>query len=183
MILTAPYWAWGLLGLVIAQRLYELRVAKQNTEALIARGAVEHGAKHYPLFVILHASWLAALVIWTVMASPGVSLVWAAIYLLLQGLRAWVVGTLGPYWTTRIISVPDAPLITSGPFKYVRHPNYVVVVLEIFVLPMALGILELALVFSVLNAALLAHRIRIENQVLASRRGLAVDGTAAETEG
>lgn len=157
------------LGLVVAQRLGELWLADRNTRRLLADGATEVGARHYPLFIVLHASWLAALAIvtpWT--TSP--SLPWLAVYVLLQLARVWVIWSLGPYWTTRIITVPDAPLVTRGPYRFIRHPNYVVASAEIAVLPLMFGQVWIALVWSLLNAALIWYRIRIEDGALEARR-------------
>jgi len=161
---------WLVLGLVAAQRLWELWLADRNTKRLLAEGAVEVGAAHYPLFVVLHASWLAAIAIvtpWT--AVPN--LWWLALYVLLQFGRLWVISTLGRFWTTRIITLPGAPLETRGPYRYIRHPNYVVASLEILVLPLVFGQVWIALVWSVANALLVAWRIRIEDRALQDRRG------------
>ena len=159
-----------ILGLVTAQRLWELWLADRNTKRLLAAGAVEVGAKHYPLFVLLHAAWLASLAIvtpWTAVPNP----VWFALYILLQVGRAWVISSLGPYWTTRIITMPNAPLVRSGPYRFVRHPNYIVASLEIAVLPLMFGQWRIALGFSILNAALVAYRISVEDRALNERRG------------
>ncbi|RZJ01775.1 MAG: hypothetical protein EON90_01845 [Brevundimonas sp.] len=163
-------WLWLVLGLVAAQRLWELWLADRNTKRLLAEGAVEVGPAHYPLFVVLHASWLAAIAIvtpWT--AVPN--LWWLALYVLLQFGRLWVISTLGRFWTTRIITLPGAPLETRGPYRYIRHPNYVVASLEILVLPLVFGQVWIALVWSVANALLVAWRIRIEDRALQDRRG------------
>lgn len=163
--------AWILL-LVAIQRLGELVLAARNTRALLARGGREIGARHYPLFIALHSAWLAA-ILWAVpwQAQP----VWAlvAVFAVLQGLRVWVIATLGPYWTTRIITLEGAPLVRSGPYRFVRHPNYWIVTAEIAVLPLAFGAWQVALVFSVLNALLLRHRIAVEEGALTPRRGAA----------
>lgn len=162
-------WLWLVLGLVTAQRLWELWLADRNTKRLLAEGAVEVGAGHYPLFVILHASWLAAIAIvtpWTTVPN----LWWLAFYVVLQFGRLWVIATLGRFWTTRIITLPGAPLETRGPYRFVRHPNYVVASLEILVLPLAFGQVWIALVWSVANALLVAWRIRIEDRALQDRR-------------
>lgn len=163
-------WLWLVLGLVAAQRLWELWLADRNTKRLLAEGAVEVGAAHYPLFVVLHASWLAAIAIvtpWT--AVPN--LWWLALYVLLQFGRFWVIRTLGRFWTTRIITLPGAPLETRGPYRFVRHPNYVVASLEILVLPLAFGQVWIALAWSAANALLVAWRIRVEDRALQDRRG------------
>jgi methyltransferase len=159
-----------LLLFVAAQRLAELVLDRINTTALLAKGGMEFGARHYPLFIVLHSSWLLSLIAWTLLFTPQVNWVLFVIYGLLQAGRIWVLRTLGPYWTTRIISIPTAPLVTTGPYRYIKHPNYWIVVCEIALLPLVLGAWQISIVFSLLNAALLFHRIRIENRVLASRR-------------
>ena len=161
--------AW-VLTLVAAQRLIELVIARRNTKRLLAGGGREVGAGHYPLFIALHASWLVAIALTTPAFRPPI---WSLIALFagLQALRVWVVATLGPYWTTRIITMDRAPLVRRGPFRYLRHPNYWVVCAEIAVLPLAFGDWPVALAWSGLNAALLTHRIRVESAALAPRRG------------
>jgi methyltransferase len=162
-------WLWVVLTAVAAQRLWELWLADRNTKRLLADGAIEVGAAHYPLFVLLHASWLAAIAIvtpWTMVPN----LWWLGLYLLLQLGRLWVISTLGRFWTTRIITLPAAPLVRSGPYRFVRHPNYVVASLEIAVLPLVFGQVWIALAWSLANALLVAWRIRIEDRALNERR-------------
>jgi len=158
------------LALVVAQRLGELWLADRNTRRLMAQGAVEVGAAHYPLFIVLHTGWLATLVVFTPWTTP-LNAWLLAIYGLLQVGRVWVIATLGRYWTTRVITLPGAPLVRSGPFRFVRHPNYWVASLEIAILPLVFGQVWIAVVFSVLNTALLAYRIRIEEAALVDRSG------------
>ncbi|HZB93145.1 MAG TPA: isoprenylcysteine carboxylmethyltransferase family protein [Stellaceae bacterium] len=153
-------------------RLVELLHARRNAAALLRRGGVEIGAAHYPLFVLLHAGWLLSL-FFLVPAGAAISWPWLAVLLLMQAGRLWAIRSLGPWWTTRVITVPDAPLVRRGPYRFLRHPNYVVVVVEIAALPLAFGAWRIALVFSLLNAALLAWRIHVEEQALAPRRRLA----------
>jgi methyltransferase len=162
--------AAGLLALATLQRLVELVIASRNTRALLAEGAYEVGRGHYPAIVFLHVAWLA--VLWAFLLF-GLTLFqpWAAIaYLAVQPLRIWAMASLGRYWTARIIVVPDAPLVRKGPYRFIRHPNYLVVVLEIALLPLALGSWPLALGFSLVNAIVLAWRIRTEDTALAERR-------------
>lgn len=161
--------AMTIVALVVLQRLIELIYAERNTRALLAHGAVEVGRSHYPLIVALHALWLVAIV---VMLPAGVTITWIALalFVLLQIGRIWVIATLGPYWTTRIITVPGAPLVRSGPYRFIRHPNYAVVAGEIAILPLVFGEIAVALVFSVLNAGLLFWRIREEDAALSVRR-------------
>lgn len=155
--------------LVAAQRLGELVVAQRNTRRLLREGGRELGARHYPLFVLLHGGWLAAMFLLIPSNAPA-SMPLLAIFVVLQLLRVWIVLTLGRYWTTRIITVPAAPLVRRDPYRFLRHPNYVVVIGEIALLPLAFGAWQIALVFSILNLALLWHRIRIEDAALAARR-------------
>ncbi len=153
-----------ILVLVTLQRLGELVLANRNTKRLLARGAVETGASHYPLIVGLHAAWLLGLAIlaW----DRPANLVWLSIFIGLQLARVWVITSLGERWTTRIITLPDAPLVQRGPYRFVSHPNYVVVAAEIAVLPLVFGLTGYALVFFLLNAMVLAVRLRVENQAL-----------------
>ncbi|QDO98412.1 hypothetical protein FNB15_14515 [Ferrovibrio terrae] len=161
----------AVLAFVVLQRLAELIWSARNTRRLLARGAQEVGARHYPLFVLLHGSWLVALALMVPADTPPH---WPllGIFALLQVLRIWVVATLGPYWTTRIITLTDAPLVRHGPFRWLKHPNYAVVVGEIAVLPLVFGAWQIALAWSLLNALLLWHRIRVEETALQSRRGI-----------
>ena len=153
-----------ILALVTAQRLAELWLSNRNTRRLLDQGAVVHGAGHYPLIIAVHAAWLAALWWW----APGRPIDWGlmAAFVLLQAARVWVIATLGSRWTTRIIVMPTAPLVRRGPYRFVNHPNYVIVALEIAILPLAFGLVGVALAFSLLNAAILWVRIREENAAL-----------------
>ncbi|WP_052120636.1 isoprenylcysteine carboxyl methyltransferase family protein [Inquilinus limosus] len=161
-------WAQWVALLVAAQRLAELAYARRNESRLRARGAVESGARHYPLFILLHGAWLLAVFL-LIPADRAPSWPLLALFLLLQAARVWVVATLGPYWTTRVLSLPGAPLVRRGPYRWVRHPNYVVVAAEIAVLPLAFDAWTIAIVFSLANALLLRHRIGIEEGALAGR--------------
>ena len=152
------------LALVTLQRLGELVLARRNTNRLLARGAVEVGARHYPLIVGLHGAWLAGL--WVLGWDQPVSMPWLALFIVLQLLRVWVITTLGERWTTRIVVLPGASLVRRGPYRYLDHPNYAVVVAEIAVLPLAFGLTTYAIVFSLLNASVLWIRIRAESRAL-----------------
>jgi methyltransferase len=170
--IVAPHWfAYAILGMVALQRLGELAIANRNTRALKARGAVEVGASHYPYIVVLHAVWLVALAAWVAMHVPRISLPLFIVFVALQAARLWILWSLGPFWTTRIITLPEAPLVRRGPYRFLRHPNYLVVVLEIAVLPLVFGAWMIAALFSILNGAVLFVRVRLENQTLALRRG------------
>lgn len=153
-----------ILGFVTAERLLELWVSRRNTQRLLQQGAQEHAPGHYPLIVLLHASWLLGL--WILAWDNSVSYLWVGIFAGLQVLRLWVLATLGARWTTRIIVLPQAPLISAGPYRFFPHPNYLVVIGEIAVLPLVFGLPWFALIFSVLNACVLSIRIRAENRAL-----------------
>jgi methyltransferase len=153
-----------ILALVTLQRLAELYIAQRNTKRLLANGGVEVSAGHYPLIVIFHAVWLAGL--WYFAWGQTIVWPWAFAYLVLQAARGWIIAALGSRWTTRIIIVPGETLNTSGPYKYFRHPNYMVVAAEIFILPMVFGLWWYSLLFGAVNLALLYYRIREEEEVL-----------------
>ena len=153
-----------ILSLVTLQRIGELWLSNRNTRRLLARGAQECSPGHYPLIVALHATWLAAL--WWLAPLRPIAGFWLALFLLIEMARIWVLVSLGPRWTTRIIVLPDAPLVRRGPYHWLNHPNYVVVVAEIAVLPLVFGLWQIALVFSVLDAIVLTVRIREENKGL-----------------
>ncbi len=158
------------LGLVSLQRLGELWLARRNTARLLAAGAYEVGASHYPLIVALHVAWITGL--WfLVLARPPVRIVgadwlWLGVFAVLQLGRTWVISSLGERWTTRIIVLPGAPLVTSGPYRFTSHPNYWVVAGEIATLPLAFGLPWFALVFSAFNAVVMWIRIRAEATAL-----------------
>jgi len=153
-----------ILGLVTLERIAELWLARSNTQRLLAEGGREHAPGHYPPIVAVHAAWLASLW-WLALAGP-IDGFWLALFVLIEIGRIWVLVSLGKRWTTRIIVLPDAPLVRRGPYRFVNHPNYVVVVAEIAVLPLVFGLWEISLLFSVLNAVLLTLRIRAENRAL-----------------
>lgn len=153
-----------ILILVTAQRLGEVVVAERNTRRLLAAGGVERGAEHYPLMVALHAAWLGGL--WTLGWNRPANLWWLAAYVVLQILRVWVLTSIGRRWTTRIIVVPGEALVRKGPYRLIPHPNYAVVAGEIAVLPLVFGLVGFAVVFSILDGAMLWLRIRTEDAAL-----------------
>ncbi len=164
MLLALPL----VLGLIAGQRLGELWIARRNTRLLKARGGIEIGAAHYPLFIVLHIAWLVAIALLVPMDTPP-NMALIALLLVFQLGRLWTIASLGPYWTTRIITVPGAPLVRRGPYRFVRHPNYMIVAGEIAILPLAFGAWRIALVFSILSAMLTLYRIHIENAALDAR--------------
>lgn len=157
-------------SLLLTQRLLELRVAKRNQAWMEKRGGVEIGAGHYPLMVLLHAGFFISL--WMEAAWRGypLSAGWpliGAVLLIVQFIRYWAIVSLGPYWNTRIIFVPGADVVQRGPYRFLRHPNYTVVVLEIALFPLLFQAYSTCILFSLLNAFMLRHRIRVEERGLA----------------
>ena len=154
----------ALLAFVTLQRLVELPIANANTRRLLAAGGCEVGAGHYPYIVALHAAWLVTL--WWLAPGRPIDIPFLLLFLLIEAGRVWVLRTLGPRWTTRIIVVPGETLVAKGPYRFVSHPNYLVVIGEIAVLPLVFGLWEIAIIFSLLNAGILTVRIRAENRAL-----------------
>ena len=159
----------AIILLVALQRLAELIYARRNTQRLLTAGGKEAGSAHYPLFIILHGSWLLALFVLVPADAP---IHWGLIglFVALQMGRIWVIASLGGRWTTRVITLPNAPLVRRGPYRWLRHPNYLIVAAEIAVLPLAFGAWQIALVFTALNLPLLAYRIRVEDRALSAVR-------------
>ena len=174
--------AWlftALVALVGVERVAELVVSTRHVAAAKAAGGVERGLGHYPVMVVLHTGLLAGALVEAWGRRPDVpsALAWSMLALVLasQGLRWWCIATLGPRWNTRVIVVPGMPPVTSGPYRFLRHPNYVAVVVEGFALPLVHSAWITAVGFTVLNAFLLAVRLRVENQALASLRPVAAE--------
>jgi len=160
------------VALIALERLAELFHAARNTRDLKTRGATEAGASHYPLFMLLHASWLGSLLVCVPWNTPP-NWLWLGLLIALQAMRLWVILSLGPYWTTRVVTLAGAPLVRRGPYRFLRHPNYAVVMAEIAALPLAFGAYAIALAFSLANLALITWRVRVEDRALAARRGIA----------
>jgi methyltransferase len=158
------------VSVVALQRLFELVLARANERKARALGAVERGQGHYPFVVALHILWLVSTLVEGLLRGPDFPAYWLvplALFLLVQPLRYWAILSLGENWNTRILVVPGANLVRRGPYRYLSHPNYVVVVVEILAFPLTFGAWITALVFTVLNAAVLSLRIREENRALA----------------
>jgi methyltransferase len=165
--MTMLGWPHLLIALIAIERVAELAYARRNTRALLLRGGRETGAGHYPLFFALHGTWLAALAL---LARPDAHPEWPLLgaFAVLQLLRLWIIRTLGPYWTTRVIALDGADAVKKGPYRYLRHPNYAVVALEIPVVSLAVGLPWVALVFGCLNILLLLYRMRVEEAARAA---------------
>jgi methyltransferase len=160
--------------LVGVQRLLELAYSRRNERRLRARGAVERGSEHYPVIVAIHALWLISTLVEGLLRGPEPPAWWPlplAAFLLVQPLRYWAILSLGENWNTRVLVVPGGKLVRSGPYRYFPHPNYAVVVVEILTFPLIFGAWITAVVFSLLNAALLYVRIRTENRALKELAG------------
>lgn len=160
--------AYLIVLLVALQRIVEAMYGSRNARALLQRGGIEAGRRHYPLVVLLHTSWLMAMAL-GIGRDTRIRPVPFALFGVMQILRIWVLATLGRFWTTRVITVPGERLVERGPYRFVRHPNYLVVIAEIALLPLALGQVRTAVVFSVLNICMLVWRIRVENAALTDR--------------
>ncbi|MEB3299469.1 MAG: isoprenylcysteine carboxyl methyltransferase family protein [Candidatus Sericytochromatia bacterium] len=179
----------GLIALVGVQRLLELRVARRHEAWARAQGAVEHGKEHYPWFFLLHGGWLVAMLWEGLRNGTGVHPGWLLAWLALQGARIWVIRSLGPYWNTRILIVPGASPVRRGPYRWLKHPNYLVVAAEMAVTPLAVGAGWTALAGTVANALMMAVRIPAENRALATMRQgiiwafLTLSGTACALPG
>ncbi|MFD5583544.1 isoprenylcysteine carboxyl methyltransferase family protein [Streptomyces sp. NPDC127063] len=165
-------WYTFLVLAVTAERIAELVVARRNATWTLSRAGVEYGRGHYPVMVVLHTSLLACCLAESALAHrpflPTLGWPMLALVIMAQALRWWCISTLGPYWNTRVIVVPGARLVGAGPYRFLRHPNYVAVVVEIAALPLVHCAWLTAAVFTAANALLLAVRIRCENTALAS---------------
>ena len=165
---TSPTLVTWLMVYIVVQRLGELVHASRNTKRLLSEGGVEHGADHYHYFIFLHSAWIAVIAL-LVDPQHDIHPVMLALFAGTQLLRLWTLASIGRWWTTRIISAPHFDRVKRGPYRYFSHPNYLVVVFEIAIVPLMLGLPWVALLFSVLNAILLRHRIGVENDVLGER--------------
>jgi methyltransferase len=163
---------WWLLGAIAVQRVVELAYAERNTRALRARGATELAAWQHPLFVALHAAWLLSMLVFIPPSTPPNWWI-VAVVALAQVARVWIIASLGPYWTTRVITLEREPLVRKGPYAFFPHPNYAIVCLEIALVPAAFSAWRIAVVFTVMNALLVMLRLRVENRALDKRRDAA----------
>ncbi len=165
---TIPTPVTWVLTYIVLQRLGELVYANRNTKRLLGEGGVEYGADHYQYFIFLHSAWIAIIALMVNPLHPLNPYLLTA-FLGTQVLRFWTLASIGRWWTTRIISAPHFDRTKRGPYRFVPHPNYLVVILEIAIIPLLLGLPSVALIFSILNAILLRHRLAVENEVLKER--------------
>ena len=168
--MSSETWFVVLIALVALERLAELVVSQRNTAWSLARGGREHGAGHYPFMVVLHTGLLAGALVEVLLADrpyvPVLAWTMLTLVVLAQALRWWCITTLGKRWSTRVVVVPGLPLVTGGPYRWLRHPNYVAVVVEGFALPLVHSAWLTAVVFTLANAALLRVRIGVEDAAL-----------------
>lgn len=169
--MEVSYAAIALMAFIITQRLVELVWANRNTKRLLALGGKEFSPKHYSLIVALHTSWILAILIFIFM-NPAVeiSAIYLSFFAVLTAFRAWILLTLGRFFTTKIISLPGAPLRKTGPYRFMKHPNYVLVICEIVVVPMIFGFWQIAAIWGITNIGILAFRIHEEDLALKERR-------------
>jgi len=168
IFVAVPSMVSAVLIYIVLQRVGELIYANRNTQRLLSEGGREYGQDHYIFFIILHSAWLIAMIIY-VDPQHTISPILLMLFVGTQILRFWVLASIGRWWTTRIISAPHFDRVKKGPYRFIPHPNYMVVVMEIALIPAMLGLTGLAVTFSILNALLLRHRIGVENQVLHQR--------------
>jgi methyltransferase len=156
--------------LVLAQRGLEELYSARNTKALLAAGGREAGRAYYPVVAATHLAWIASVFF---LIPPDAIVLWPLIvyYLVLQIVRYWVIASLGRFWTHHIITLPDAPVVARGPYRYLRHPNYAVTIVETLVLPLAFGALALGAIMTALWWTVLDYKIWLEDEALHSRRG------------
>jgi methyltransferase len=156
--------------LVLLQRALEELYSAHNTSRLIAEGGREAGRDYYPVVAITHLAWIAAIFL---LIPPTAPVIWplATLYLLLQVARYWIIGTLGRYWTHRIITLENTPVVRAGPYRYLRHPNYVVTIAETFLLPLVFGEAAIAVIFGCVWSAVIYYKILLEDSALCERRG------------
>lgn len=166
-----------LLGLIAAERVIELALSRRNVAWALARGGIEVGQRHFPAMTSVHALFLpaCALEVWLIDRPfiPWLGIPMLALVVAAQILRYWAIATLGRRWSVRVVVLPDVPVVTAGPYRFIRHPNYLAVVIEMFAIPLVHTAWLTALVFTLLNLALLAVRIRAEEEALARYSGYA----------
>lgn len=158
------------VAFLVAQRLVELVISRRNQRSLLAKGGIEYGRGHYPLIVLLHVGWLLALLLLIPPTSP-VNKPLIVCFVLLEIGRLWVMISLGSRWTTRVILVPGAQRVRRGPYRFLNHPNYLIVILEFAVVPLIFGAWRIAAVATVLNILVLRTRLQVENRALAEVYG------------
>lgn len=152
---------------IIVLRIVELIIARRNEKWMRAQGALEYGQAHYPFIVALHSLFFVSLIVeYTFSDKQHFDPILILVYLLVVTVKFWVIGSLGKYWNTKILRIPNAVLVKKGLYKYIKHPNYILVVAELLLIPLCFQLYFTAIVFGLLNALMLSVRIKEENRVL-----------------
>jgi methyltransferase len=155
------------ISFVILLRIGELILSKRNEKWLLQNGAIEYGQKHYPLIVALHVFFIVSLIVeYSMKEAVSYNSFLLVLYFLLLLFKAWIILSLGKFWNTKIYHIPNYPLIKKGPYRHFKHPNYMIVIIEIAVIPLIFHLYFTAVIFSVFNAIMLTVRIKAENKVL-----------------
>ena len=155
------------ISFIIFFRIWELLLSRSNEKWLLQNGAVEYGNKHYPFIVALHILFIISLILeYSIQKTPSNSSFLLTSYFLFLAFKIWVILSLGKYWNTKIYHITDVPLIKKGPYKYFKHPNYLIVIAEIAIIPLAFHLYYTAIIFTLLNMIILFVRIKEENKVL-----------------
>lgn len=153
---------------LVAQRLFELFISSHNAKWLIKNGAIEYGREHYPFMVALHTLFIISLIAEYIWHGAGIINYYLLIlFFILIGIKFIVISTLGTYWNTRIYKVPGSKPVATGIYKYIKHPNYIIVICEIAIIPLTFQLYHTAVIFTILNAIMLTVRIKKENEALA----------------
>ena len=154
------------ISLFILQRLSELYIAKKNEKWLLQQGAIEYGQSHYPFIVALHTLFIVSLITeYILRGGPLISWLFLGIFIVILSFKFWALSSLGKYWNTKIYRIPGVYPVKKGPYKFLKHPNYIEVVCEIAIIPLVFHLYYTAIIFTILNAAILGVRIRVENKV------------------
>ncbi|MEI8278734.1 MAG: isoprenylcysteine carboxylmethyltransferase family protein [Bacteroidota bacterium] len=155
------------LSFIILQRLSELLIAKRNEKWLLKNGAIEYGKAHYPVIVLMHTLFFVSMIIeYNAIPDKTIDTPFLIVCIILILTKAWVIGSLGNYWNTKIFRIPNTALVKKGAYKYVKHPNYIIVVCELAAIPLVFHLYYTAIIFSLLNALMLSVRLREENKIL-----------------
>jgi len=156
------------ISFLVLQRLSELLIARQNEKWLLSQGAVQYGQSHYPFMIAMHTLFIIAIIAeYNVRGGTEISWIFLGIFLAVLLFKFWALSSLGKYWNTKIYRIPGVYPVKRGPYKFLKHPNYMEVVCEIAVIPLVFHLYYTAIIFTILNAAMLTVRITVENRVWA----------------
>jgi methyltransferase len=154
------------ISFFILQRLSELIIAKRNEKWLLQQGAIEYGRAHYPFMIAMHTFFIVSIITeYLLRGQPPIDWLFLVIFLIVLSFKFWALSSLGKYWNTKIYRIPGVYPVKKGPYKFLKHPNYMEVVCEIAVIPLVFHLYYTAIIFTILNAAMLTVRIREENRV------------------